>query len=85
MTNKFTLTIDLENSSFHDEEGNFCPHAEVARILKELSDMNAPATERIRDINGNAVGGCEYSLSTSDSTDLITTRSCHVTNKSVAL
>ena len=55
----FTLTIHTGNAAFSDE-----PDLEIARILQRLADdinngrinLAHDTPERVRDINGNAVG-----------------------------
>ena len=56
---KFTLDIDCENAAFEDN-----PNIEIARILEKLAiNLRGDAawkvgdTIRLRDINGNSVGG----------------------------
>lgn len=53
----FTLKLETDNAAFDDE-----PHAEIARILREVADrMEAKRfTRTLHDINGNAVGRVDW-------------------------
>ena len=57
---KFTITIKCDNAAFDGEPG-----VEVARILREALPLIEHAgaegrTLRLRDVNGNFVGQCEW-------------------------
>jgi len=58
-----SLSIDTENAAFDGNGSN-----EISRILTKLAEDIANGVEypSIRDINGNTVGKCEYTKSTSE-------------------
>ena len=51
---KFTLSFDLNNDAFTEEES----HVEIARILREAAQRSEEGftSGYIRDYNGNSVG-----------------------------
>jgi hypothetical protein len=55
---KFILEISTDNAAFTDSPG-----IETARILREAADRIERGTNnsRLRDVNGNTVGGFEFS------------------------
>lgn len=56
----FRLTIDVDNDAFHPDPSN-----EIARLLREAAEQierdSKPSGMSLRDINGNRVGGWDFS------------------------
>jgi hypothetical protein len=52
----FKINIKTDNAAFSKEEGG--PHAEVARLLREVAERveNGEDYGSVMDINGNSVG-----------------------------
>ncbi len=59
---KFILEINCDNAAFGDHEANTTECAdEVARILRYAAGVLTRGSQVLRDINGNKVGGFEFS------------------------
>lgn len=54
----FKLEINLDNSAYQDEEGNFEPHQQIIWNLKAVTDglEQGSYNGRVYDLNGNRVG-----------------------------
>lgn len=54
----FTLEFNLDNAAFQDDDGDFDPYDETARILRAVASRVAQTEFKgcVRDINGNRVG-----------------------------
>ena len=57
MGKKLTIEIHLDNSAFHDQEGNLDFHTiqdQVVLVAEDIGDGND--SQKIVDCNGNSVG-----------------------------
>lgn len=54
---KLTITINLENAAFEDNEGTECARilTDLASRIDDMTNLDG-ASENLRDINGNNVG-----------------------------